>query len=47
MNSSETNCIRVPQNITGSATDPMQGGRPKTEEVEIIPETEEEENAND
>ena len=27
--------IRVPQNITGSATDATQGGRPPTEESEI------------
>ena len=32
----ETNCIRVPQNITGSATDPSQGGRPSEDEIQII-----------
>jgi len=38
MNTDETNCIRVPQNITGSATDPTQGGRPSEDEVQIITE---------
>ena len=38
MNIDETNCIRVPQNITGSATDPSQGGRPSEDEIQLITE---------
>ena len=32
------NSIRVPQNITGSATDATQGGRPPNEESETLDE---------
>ena len=41
MNTDETNCIRVPQNITGSATDPSQGGRPSEDEIQITTEEDE------
>lgn len=37
LNNSYTNTIRVPQNITGSATDPSIGGRPTNESVDEIP----------
>ncbi len=38
MNSPDTNSIRMPQNITGSATNPSIGGRPPNEAVDDIPE---------
>ena len=41
MDTDETNCIRVPQNITGSATDASQGGRPSEDEIQIITEDDE------
>jgi HK97 family phage portal protein len=40
LNQPETNAIRIPQNITGSASNPDVGGRPRNEEVTDIPEDE-------
>jgi HK97 family phage portal protein len=37
MDTTDTNTIRMPQNITGSATNPSIGGRPTNEAVEDIP----------
>ena len=37
MDTADTNTIRMPQNITGSATNPSIGGRPTNEAVEDIP----------
>ncbi len=37
INDSSTNQIRLPQNITGSATNPDLGGRPSNEEADTIP----------
>jgi hypothetical protein len=34
----ETNILRIPKNITGSATNPDIGGRPDNVEVDTIPE---------
>jgi hypothetical protein len=34
----ETNLIRLPQNITGSAVNPEVGGRPTNESVDTLPE---------
>ena len=41
MNTEDTNCIRIPQNITGSATDSSQGGRPSEDEIQITTEDDE------
>lgn len=38
IDSADTNSIRMPQNITGSATNPSVGGRPPNEAVDNIPE---------
>ncbi len=38
MDTTDTNTIRMPQNITGSATNPSVGGRPANEAVDAIPE---------
>ena len=37
LNTPDTTIIRVPQNITGSATNPSIGGRPLNEAVDEIP----------
>lgn len=37
LGTSDTNSIRLPQNITGSATNPSVGGRPPNEAVDDIP----------
>ena len=38
LNGPDTNSIRIPQNITGSSTNPDVGGRPSNEETTDIPE---------